>query len=168
MLTSFSLARGLTAALFLALAVVIGAATLWAIDSASGADHRDGPAAEANASLDITDVYAFRSPANNDNLVVGFGVNGLTTPDKNASTKFNADASYVLHVDTNGDLADDATVTVDFDNSDPQKFTITGLGNPISGTVTKPGESPKIAEAGGIKAFAGLRDDAFFFDLAAF
>jgi hypothetical protein len=101
--------------------------------------------------------------------VVGFGVNGLTTPDKNAVTKFNADATYTLHVDTNGDLADDATVNVDFDNGDPQKFSISGLGaNPITGEVTPAGQSPKVTDAGGIKAFAGLRDDPFFFDLVAF
>jgi hypothetical protein len=34
--------------------------------------------------------------------------------------------------------------------------------------VTKAGESAKITDAGGIKAFAGLRDDPFFFDLVAF
>ena len=162
-------ARGFTAAVvFAALAFAVGAFALWALDPASGADHRDGPAAEANAPLDITDVYAFRSPTNNDNLVVGFGVNGLTTPDKNSSANFNADASYIIHVDNNGDLADDATVTFDFDNSSPQKFTITGLGNPITGTVTPAGQAPMVTDAGGIKAFAGLRDDPFFFDLTGF
>ena len=155
-------------ALLIGLAALVATAALWAFSPASGADHRDGPAAEANAAVDITDVYAFRSPANNDNLVVGFGVNGLTMPDKNAATKFNADATYTLHVSNDADLDDEATVNVDFDNSDPQKFTITGLGNPISGEVTPAGTTPKIVSAGGISAFAGLRDDPFFFDLVAF
>ncbi|MEX0683276.1 MAG: DUF4331 family protein [Dehalococcoidia bacterium] len=159
--------RGVTAALFLALAFAIGAAALWAL-SASGADHRDGPAAEANAPLDITDVYAFRSPAAADNLVVAFGVNGLTAPSGNSAARFNADATYTIHVDTDGDLADNATANFDFDGSTPQKFTVTGLGNPINGEVTPAGQAAKITEAGGIKAFAGLRDDPFFFDLTAF
>lgn len=158
-------ARGLTAALLAVFALLIGGAAL----IASGADHRDGPAAEGDAPLDITDVYAFRSPANNDNLVVGFGVNGLTTPDKNATTRFSADGKYLVHVSNDADLQDEATVTVDFDNNTPQGFSITGLGsNPITGTVTAAGETPKITDAGGIKVFAGLRDDPFFFDLVAF
>jgi hypothetical protein len=150
------------------LVFAVAAAALWALSPASGADHRDSPAAEANAALDITDVYAFRSPANNDNLVVGFGVNGLTAPADNANARFNADATYTLHVDNNGDLADDATVNVDFDGSTPQKFTITGLGNAINGTVTPAGQAPNVVSAGGISAFAGLRDDPFFFDLVGF
>ena len=161
--------RALSSALILSLAVLVGAVGLMAADSARGADHRDGPATTGAAPLDITDVYAFRSPTANDNLVVAVGVNGLTTPDQNANAKFSSTGSYLIHVDNNGDLNDDATVTVKFDNSNPQKYTITGLGaNPITGTVTAPGSAANITNAGGIKTFAGLRDDAFFFDLTAF
>ncbi len=161
--------RALSGALILSLAVLIGAAGLLAINSAQGADHRDSPATTGNAPLDITDVYAFRDPTANDNLVVGFGVNGVTTPDQNANARFSSTGSYLIHVDNNGDLNDDATVTVKFDNSDPQKFTITGLGStPITGPVTPAGSAPNITAAGGIKVFAGLRDDPFFFDLTAF
>ena len=79
--------RALTSALLLSLAVLIGSAGIWAVNNASGADHRDGAAATGSAPLDITDVYAFRSPANNDNLVVAVGVNGLTAPAANAATQ---------------------------------------------------------------------------------
>lgn len=161
--------RALTSALLLSLTVLIGSAALLVINSASGADHRDGPAATGSAPLDITDVYAFRDPGATDNLVVGVGVNGLTPPDKNGTTTFSSTGSYLLHVDGNGDLADDATATWKFDTSTPQKFTISGLpGGNITGTVTPAGSAPSIATSGGIKAFAGLRDDAFFFDLTAF
>ena len=161
--------RALTSALLLSLAVLLGSTALLALNSAHGADHRDGPAATANAPLDITDLYAFRSPTANDDLVVALGVNGLTTPDQNANAKFSTTGSYMIHVDNNGDLTDDATVKVTFDNSSPQKFTIAGLpGGAITGTVTAPGATPNITTAGGIKAFAGLRDDPFFFDLTAF
>ncbi|HUF54128.1 MAG TPA: DUF4331 family protein [Dehalococcoidia bacterium] len=161
--------RGASSALLIAgVLFAVAAAALWALNPASGADHRDSPAAEANAALDITDVYAFRSPANNDNLVVGFGVNGLTAPTSNDSARFNASATYTLHVDVDGDLADDATVNVDFDDATPQNFTITGLGDAITGAVTPAGQSANVVSAGGISAFAGLRDDPFFFDLTGF
>lgn len=155
-------------AVLLAGLVFAVAAVLWALSPARGADHRDSPAAEANSALDITDVYAFRSPANTDNLVVAFGVNGLTAPTETDNVRFNADATYRLHVDTDGDLADDATVDVDFDASTPQNFTISGLGDPITGSVTAAGESPEVVSVGGISAFAGPRDDPFFFDLVGF
>jgi hypothetical protein len=161
--------RALTSALLLSLAVLIGSAAMLVINGASGADHKDGPAAAGNLPLDISDVYAFRSPTANDNLVVAVGVNSLTAPSANSTTKFSSTGSYLMHVDNNGDLADDATATWKFDTSTPQKFTITGLpGGNITGTVTAPGSAPSIATSGGIKAFAGLRDDAFFFDLTAF
>ena len=161
--------RALKGALLLSMAVLVAAAGLLALHTANGADHRDGPATTANAPLDITDLYAFRDPGATDNLVVAFGVNGLTTPDQNGNAKFSSTGSYLLHVDTNGDLMDDATVTVKFDNSNPQNFTITGLGStPITGAVTAPGATPNVVTSGGIKAFAGLRDDPFFFDLTAF
>lgn len=161
--------RAWTSALLLSLAVLIGSAGLLAINSASGADHKDGPAAAGALPLDITDVYAFRDPTANDSLVVAVGVNGLTPPDKNGTTTFSSAGSYLIHVDNNGDLADDATATWKFDTSNPQKFTISGLpGGNITGTVTPAGSAPNITTSGGIKAFAGLRDDAFFFDLTAF
>ncbi len=158
-----------------ALGVVIALGAMIAITmarGASGADHRDAPGVESDAAADITDIYAFRSPTNNDNLVIALGVNGLTAPSDNATTRFSNDVTYSIHVDVDGDLADDATVNIDF-AGDPQKFTITGLGDAISGDVT-PGSTAAtppaaiIATAGGISAFAGQRDDPFFFDLVGF
>ena len=157
------------------IALVLALGAVFAITiarGADGADHRDSPGVESDSPADITDVFAFRSPANNDNLVVAIGVNGLTAPADNATALFSNDVTYTLHVDTDGDLADDATVNIDF-SGDPQTFTITGLGDPIGGDATPPSTassapSPIVAEAGGIKAFAGQRDDAFYFDLVGF
>lgn len=158
---------------FVALAVLAAIAAVIAIMSANGArgaDHRDSPGVENDAQADITDVYAFRSPENNDNLVIALGVNGLTTPADNAGATFGDDVTYTIHVDGNADLQDDATVNIDFSGD---SYTITGLGNPITGDVS-PGTAaatapdPIVNETGGIKAFAGQRDDAFFFDLVGF
>ena len=159
-------------ALVSGLAVIAAMVALVLIGSASGADHRDGPAATGAAPADITDVFAFRGPANNDNLVVAFGVNGLIAPADNAGANFSPNVTYTLHVDNTGDLQDDATVIVNF-SGNPLKFTITGLGAPITGDVTPPStdatpSAPKITTAGNIKVFAGQRDDPFFFDLVAF
>ncbi len=134
--------------------------------TANAADHRDSPSVENDPAADITDVYAFRSPQNNDNLVVALDVNGLTPPAE--LRNFASDVTYDIHVDNTGDLVADATASVSF-SSDLSKFTIDGLGNPITGDVTPPGTpQPKVTESNGIKAFAGPRDDPFFFDLTGF
>ncbi|MEZ4554391.1 MAG: DUF4331 family protein [Dehalococcoidia bacterium] len=133
---------------------------------AEGADHKDSPSVEGDAGADITDVYAFRSPTNASNLVVALNVNPLTPPSANATTTFASGVDYRIHVDNTGDLNADATVVVKFNGND---FTVTGLGNtPITGKVTPAGSAPMITDAGGIKIFAGLRDDPFFFDLTGF
>ncbi|MBX7112091.1 MAG: DUF4331 domain-containing protein [Dehalococcoidia bacterium] len=133
---------------------------------AEGADHKDSPSVEGDAGADITDVYAFRSPTNPNNLVVALDVNPLTPPSANANTNFASGVDYRIHVDNNGDLNADATVVVKFTGND---FTVSGLGNtPITGKVTPAGTAPMVTDAGGIKVFAGLRDDPFFFDLTGF
>ncbi len=143
--------------------VVIGAAVGM---TTYAADHRDSPSVENDPGADITDVYAFRSPANNDNLVVALDVNGLTTPAE--LRNFATDVEYDINVDTNADLAADATVKVTF-SGNPLTFKVEGLGDPITGPVTAPGSADaKITDANGIKVFAGPRDDPFFFDLVGF
>ena len=139
-------------------------------ESAMGADHADAPGLSGDRAADINDIYAFRSPENADNLVAVMTVNPLTAPTENAASNFATDVSYNLHIDNTGDLVADATATVEFSGS-PLMFTVTGLGDPITGPVTMPtasGSSPLITEAGGIRVFAGQRDDPFFFDLVGF
>ncbi|MDZ4277566.1 MAG: DUF4331 family protein, partial [Dehalococcoidia bacterium] len=129
----------------------------------NAADHRDSPSVEDDPSADITDVYAFRSPENSDNLVVALDVNGLTPPAE--PRDFGQDVTYNIHVDNTDDLVADATASITFSDG---TFTIEGLGDPITGDVTPADAEPAINEADGIRAFAGPRDDPFFFDLAGF
>jgi hypothetical protein len=134
--------------------------------TANAADHRDSPSVEDDPAADITDVYAFRSPENNDNLVVALDVNGLTPPAE--PRNFASDVTYHIHVDGDGDLVADATASITF-SADLRTFTVEGLGDAITGEVTPPGEADAVVnEANGIRAFAGPRDDPFFFDLVGF
>ena len=133
---------------------------------ASAADHRDSPLNKGNPSADINDVYAFRSPENPNNLVVAISANPLIVPSDNATRGVFDDAvTFQLHIDVNGDLADDATLNISKDGDD---LVFEGLGDPIHAKITKPGEAAVINQAGPITAFAGLRDDPFFFDLNGF
>ena len=133
------------------------------------ADHLDAPAISTDGAADITDIYAFRNPSANDNLVVMVNVNPFTIP--GAPSMFSPDVLYQIHVDNTGDVVADAVVGVTF--SEPgadqvQTFTVTGLGDPIIGQTTPAGMDANITSAGPINVFAGVRDDPFFFDLVGF
>lgn len=142
------------------------------------ADHIDAPAISQDAAADITDVYAFRSTENPNNLVVALNVNPFVVPGS-VTRNFSPDVLYQIHVDNNGDLKPDASVGITFSAAQfgkPQTITVTGLGpEPITGQTTAPtpgkaANTPTVitASGGAIKIFAGPRDDPFFFDLVGF
>jgi hypothetical protein len=149
---------------------MVAVLALFTLGSARGADHADAPGLAGDGQADINDIYAFRSPENADNLVVVMTVNPLTAPPQNGMARFGSDVAYNIHVDNTGDNVADATVTVTFSGG---SFTINGLGTPITGQVTEgttasSPNSPKVTTSGAIRAFAGQRDDPFFFDLVGF
>ena len=138
---------------------------------AFAADHTDAPGIQGaqGSFLDITDVYAFVSPENPNNLVLIVGVFsavGASTP-----PLFDNSATYSLYVDTNGDFAPDSTIETTFTSVEgQQRFSISGVPGvtgAIEGVVSEDAEV-RVAQSGGAKAYAGLRDDHFFFDLVGF
>jgi hypothetical protein len=132
----------------------------------NGADHRDGPMNLANPTADINDVYAFR---NGNNLVVAISINPLIAPSDNLTRGvFDPAVQLQIHVDRNGDLTDEALINIR-GTTDPATIVIDGAGVSIAAPVTPPGSTtPVITDAQGLRVFAGLRDDPFFFDLTAF
>ena len=141
-----------------------------------GADHLDAPGIGEDPAEDSTDIYAFRSPENPENLVVALNVNPFSIPGS-LERNFPKDMLYEIHVDNNGDIAADASVGITFSEPVPgrsQTFIVTGLAStPITGQTTAPtaGETPapeNIPQTGPIEIFAGPRDAPFFFDLFAF
>jgi hypothetical protein len=172
-------------AIFAALAVtVLAAAALAAavgggIRNSSAADHVDAPGLTppgGNLQLDITDVYAFR--ARNGNTVLAMSVNGLTAPGKRpvfasgAPTVAKTKAvTYWFRVDNNGDAAADVNLAVTFGKANDdgvQEMTVKRNGKLLVEGQTSAGKRVTINRSGAIKAYAGLRDDPFFFDLDGF
>ena len=145
---------------------------------------------------DITDLYAFRSPTNPANTVLAMNVNGVAGPGESApgpdrpfaqaipEVKGSAPVTYNFHVDNNGDAVSDVNIEVAFgkphdDGSQKMKVEITGLRNDhgkgkakgkgkLESESTPFGAPPVIKTQHGITAFAGRRDDPFFFDLPGF
>jgi len=159
--------------------------------AASAADHLDAPGLTppgGSVQTDITDVFAFRSPTNPQNTVLALNVNGVANaseaapgPDRPFAeaiprVESSSPVTYNFHVDNNGDAIPDVNIAAGFgkprpDGSQKVQVKITG-GNGhklnVEGESTPFGATPRITRKGGITAFAGRRDDPFFFDLPGF
>lgn len=164
------------------LALVVGASPLLV----SAADHLDAPAAKADARVDITDIYAFRSGGANTTLVLN--VAGLLTPSASRTATFRTSALYELKVDRDQDGRADLAYRVRFspavtngDGTKTQAYVVrraTGMhavANTWTGRVVAVGTTTPYGHAarsghvmGGGAVFAGTRDDPFFFDLPGF
>ena len=142
------------------------------------ADHADAPAVTGNAS-DITDVYAFQGQDTN-NMVFVINTQGLLTPGASATAMFNENTLIELNIDTNADNVEDLVIQA-ISKGDKMYFfgpvapgttgvTSTIKTNAAAGDVeiSKYGSAPIIGTSNGMKFFAGLRDDPFFFDLNQF
>lgn len=134
------------------------------------ADHTDPPAVSGLRDKDITDIYAFHPPGwgrrrrqRRSKMVLVLAVNPLSP----AGTRqfFSDDAEYQILVDTDGDA--DGDIEIEFKFVEPEgrdqrfEFEIDGDGWEIEGG----GRTNRTVREDGVKVFAGLRDDPFFFDL---
>jgi hypothetical protein len=148
----------------LLLPAVVAAMALTALP-AGAADHIDSPLTKTDGRTDITDVYAFKSPENPANTVLIMNVNPLAG--MLSGTTFDPRGNYVLNVDNNGDAKSDLAVEVSFGNPDAigQQKVKVKVDHATVGMGTT-GETIDLRRGG--KAWTGLADDPFFFDLQAF
>ena len=147
-------------------AAAMVAALSWTALPAGAADHLDSPLVKTDGRTDITDIYAFQSPENPANTVLIMDVDPLAGVV--SGTTFDPKGSYVFNVDNNGDAQADLTVETTFgkpDGAGNQKVKVK-VGNGTDGMGDTNG-APFSFKSGG-KAWAGVVDDPFFFDLQAF
>lgn len=146
------------------------------------ADHLDAPGLKSpamDAKIDITDVYAFQSPADATRSVLIMNVNPLAPTLANS---FEDGAIYELKVDTNGDAVAEISFKITFSplTNGTQNATVrraTGAdaaGDNANGDIILTNApvaffaAPAITPAGQYTFFAGIRSDPFFFDLMGF
>ena len=143
------------------------------------ADHLDAPTVRRDGRIDINDVYVFHPSSNPVNpqasqdlsrTVLVMTVNpaaGLIS-----GTSFRPDALYEFAVDANEDAQADRIVRVAFTvEGTSQRLVATLLADPdaADGEIIAEGRvGTNVNGRSGVRVFAGLRDDPFFFDLAAF
>ncbi|MGB1312828.1 MAG: DUF4331 family protein [Bizionia paragorgiae] len=143
------------------------------------ADHIDAPDV-ASTSSDITDFYAFQGQ-NENNIAFVANVQGLLSPMATTSATFDENVLVEINIDTNNDNVEDLVIQAIPRNGKmyffgPTAPTATGLNSIIMKDATQTvvditayGEIAKVTtNSNGIKAFAGPRDDPFFFDFAQY
>ena len=160
--------------LLAALALVVGSAAF----RVGAADHLDAPTVRSDGRIDINDVYVFQSGLNQtgSQTVLAMTIDpaaGLLSP-----TSFRPGAVYQFNISTNGDTIPEIAYRIKFGGVRPngtQTMNVlraNGAGNPVAGaggaSVGNGSSYQTISLAGGGMAWAGLRDDPFFFDLDAF
>ena len=160
--------------LLAALTLVVGSAAF----RVGAADHLDAPTVRSDGRIDINDVYVFQAGANQtgSQTVLAMTIDpaaGLLSP-----TSFRPGAVYQFNVSTNVDTIPEIAYRIKFGGvraNGTQAMNVlraNGAGNPVSGgggaSVGSGSSYQTISLAGGGMAWAGLRDDPFFFDLDAF
>lgn len=149
------------------------------------ADHIDAPAVTGPGSTspgnDITDIYAFQSPADNSKMVFVLNTQGLMSPATSASATFPSNVLYEINIDNSADNVEDLVIQCLVQNGKMRVYGPVAVGTPglmstikTNGAITEVAVTPYGAAANigsnsnGTRVFAGPRDDPFFFDLARF
>jgi hypothetical protein len=143
------------------------------------ADHRDAPGVNEDPRADINDIYAFMNP-NTGNVVLAMTINPFQVGGL-PGVAFGSDVLYEFKIDNDGDNVEDLVVQTTFTPlvPGPQRFNVRGPARPrLAGTasslllpdapaISGPADGTVTVVGGGnvLRAFAGLRDDPFFFDL---
>lgn len=164
------LATTLGTALLIAAALPLGS-------QVDAADHRDGMAATDDPLADIADLYAWHTDRGTIVVVVTF--NGLQAA--GAEATYDAETLYTINIDNTGNPANramfmaadndneaDISILVKFGQNQLGDWGVQVEGLPGSdGTFSGPVDM-EIAGGGATRAYAGVFEDPFFFDLEGF
>lgn len=163
---------------FLCIALLAFTVTTYVAPRAFASDHQDSPLTLARPGTDITDVYVF--PANDPSKVVlAMDVFPMIPPGLGTQTFFDPGVLYQFKIGLGSSATEDLVVQLKSDTVGPnQKLTMYGPTRPLAAgprttivTAARAGAVPYNAPTDlgrGIMAFAGSREDPFYFDLARF
>ncbi len=143
-------------------------------------DHIDAPSV-INQSSDIADLYAFQGE-NTDNLTFIVTTQGVLSPVSSETANFDQNVVLQINIDTNKDNIEDLVIQAvrrgDFMwFFGPEKPAVTGKEIQILENATIKGRvtiTPYLEDQitlnsqEGLKYFAGITDDPFFFDIQTF
>ncbi|MEO6064485.1 MAG: DUF4331 family protein, partial [Lysobacterales bacterium] len=130
----------------------VASAVVWS------ADHRDGPLATGDPAADLNDIYLFNNPRDASELILAT----TYVPAANSNSRFSDAVQYRTFID-NGAAGGSQVITC--------TFTMSGIRyscSNASGSLSVQGNLNTTTQNGNMRVYAGLRDDPFFFDVAAF
>ena len=134
------------------------------------ADHADAPASALDPSADITDVFVFRKEPGKLVGVIAFG--GAPVPRARVdgpTGRFDPDVVFTYNIDTNRDSRPDIAIQCRFGTNSLGQAGIEIENLPGAGYRYVFGPVEQVnATPNGLRFFAGLRDDPFFFDFEGF
>ncbi len=136
----------------------------------TAADHADAPASALDPSADITDVFVFRKTAGKLVGVIAFGGAPVPRPRVDGPTgRFDPDVVFTYHIDTDRDARPDISIHCRFGTNSLGQSGIEIENLPGAGYryVFGPVEQVNLTP-NGLRFYAGLRDDPFFFDFEGF
>jgi len=143
-----------------------------------GSDQANTPTVASTPGIDTEDLYLFPSPQNPANVVLILDVHPFIPPGMGASTVFDPNVLYQFKIDNVGDGIEHLVIQFKFTGvgsnqqvqvSGPLQPSRTGVSNvfetpdSVTGTINTP-----FTLSTGVKVFAGVREDPFFFDLQQF
>jgi len=135
------------------------------------ADHAESPGTDADPAADLADVFIFPSPESATRTVASITFGGRSAPRSRIDGSFYCDPNvlYILNIDRASaagefDSIPDVQVLVRFglngsNECGMQLENVPGAGGTFSGPI-----ETVFTSSSGLKAFAGLRNDPFFFD----
>jgi hypothetical protein len=142
--------------------------------SVMSADHAESPGTDADPAADIADVYLFPSPESATKLVaaITFGNRPLPRSRIDASFYCDRDVLFTFNIDRadssgNFDNIPDIQIYARLAKNNSgqcalQLQNVPGAGATFSGLIET------VFSLGSVRAFAGLRNDPFFFDFEGF
>jgi len=137
---------------------------MMAAGTAQAADHVEAPGSAADPAADITDLYAWHDGAGTAVAVLSFA--GLT-PAGGAAT-YDGDVLYGIHIDNNDDQIADHDIWIRFGQDSGGAWGVQVSNLPGGNPVVEGAVETELDAGNGFKAWAGLADDPFFFDLAGY
>lgn len=131
---------------------------------ATAADHIDSPAATADPTADITDLFAWMSPdAQKVNLVLNVHFAASET------SMFSDAVQYVFHVNSSAGYGMDqqeTRVVCTFDSEGTASCWVGASDDYVRGDAST--EAGIVSDSGKLRVFAGPRNDPFFMEFAGF
>ena len=141
---------------------------------AEAADHLDPPgrtnpmSGGMDRNADIADVFAWHQGAGAEaSVVTVLSFAGPNMPAADQAIPCDRDVLYAIHVSNDADADPEHTIYARFGQDDLDNCFVSVSGIPgVTGAIEGPVELAM--ERSDARVFAGLRDDAFFFDLQGF